>query len=336
MVRMKKIAHGSPPSLSASVESSPSERAPASKLIAPSKRTRVKLRVAADSAPRSIRSKKKVKIPISTSTTSSSQSSPSSASSASFSSPSSSGTLSPALNTSAAPTRRQTLRSRSVLSQKPETKFSVPAASKPEPSAASIRKRKLLLKRLTHLKNFFCRFAVQGAGVNDYRVSTLTIPRQSDFSTANLKVNAEENSMESIVNGFLIKFTLHDLASFFGFPTYGKLVSVNDLNVKPSSFLDIEDTVEFDICYNPPNTKFLARHVKKLSACGDQAKTLVKEVAESNNQKLLEIQAQIDILASFYADSTTEWINQHELFRSIIRKTDKLAGYQKSLSSGKK
>ncbi|PKA49891.1 hypothetical protein AXF42_Ash004433 [Apostasia shenzhenica] len=114
MVRMKKIAHRSPPSLSASVESSPSEHAPTSKLTAPSKRTRVKLSVATDSAPRSIRSKKKVKIPISTSTTSSSLSSPSSASSASFSTPSSSGSLPPALNTSAAPTRRQTLRSRSM------------------------------------------------------------------------------------------------------------------------------------------------------------------------------------------------------------------------------
>ncbi|PKA55236.1 hypothetical protein AXF42_Ash003873 [Apostasia shenzhenica] len=98
---------------------------------------------------------------------------------------------------------------------------------------------------------------------------------------ANLKVDIEGRLLETIVLGTPVTITEDDLISFFGFTTHADPISVTDLGVKPSSFIDIEVILGFEEEYNPPGAnKHVPRHVEKLASCSDRAKTLGRILQE--------------------------------------------------------
>ncbi|PKA55215.1 hypothetical protein AXF42_Ash003852 [Apostasia shenzhenica] len=98
---------------------------------------------------------------------------------------------------------------------------------------------------------------------------------------ANMKIDCENRTLETSVQGKSITVTGDDLTSFFGFSTPTDLITVTDLQVESSSFSDIESTLGFDLSFNPPGVKrHLVGKVKKLSACSDHAKTLGRILQE--------------------------------------------------------
>ncbi|PKA59916.1 hypothetical protein AXF42_Ash015974 [Apostasia shenzhenica] len=68
---------------------------------------------------------------------------------------------------------------------------------------------------------------------------------------ANMKIDFENRTLETSVQGKSITITSDDLTSFFGFSTSTDLITVTDLQVESSSFSDIESTLDFDPSFNP-------------------------------------------------------------------------------------
>ncbi|PKA54754.1 hypothetical protein AXF42_Ash000589 [Apostasia shenzhenica] len=96
-----------------------------------------------------------------------------------------------------------------------------------------------------------------------------------------MKIDFENRTLETFVQGKSVTITGDDLIYFFGFSTLNDLISFSDLQIESSTFSDIESTLSFDPFFNLPDIKrHLAGKVKKLSACSDHAKTLSRILQE--------------------------------------------------------
>ncbi|PKA50959.1 hypothetical protein AXF42_Ash007615 [Apostasia shenzhenica] len=72
-----------------------------------------------------------------------------------------------------------------------------------------------------------------------------------------------------------------DLINHYGFLIPDNPITLEDLKVNPSTFLDVETILGYSPEYNPPGVKkHVARKIKHLASCSDQAKTLSRILQE--------------------------------------------------------
>ncbi|PKA48976.1 hypothetical protein AXF42_Ash019514 [Apostasia shenzhenica] len=118
------------------------------------------------------------------------------------------------------------------------------------------------------------------------------------FFFANLEIDLEARTLTSSILNIPIRITAQDLINHYGFLIPDDSITLENLKVDPSTFLDVETILGYSPEYNPPGVKkHVARKIKHLASCSDQAKTLGRILQEC----FLQIHGHKD-----------EWINMHQ------------------------
>ncbi|PKA62338.1 hypothetical protein AXF42_Ash009222 [Apostasia shenzhenica] len=118
------------------------------------------------------------------------------------------------------------------------------------------------------------------------------------FFFANLEIDLEARTLTSSILNIPIKITAQDLINHYGFLIPDEPITLENLKVDPSTFLDVETILGYSSEYNPPGVKkHVARKIKHLAYCSDQAKTLGRILQEC----FLQIHGHKD-----------EWTNMHQ------------------------
>ncbi|PKA48635.1 hypothetical protein AXF42_Ash021044 [Apostasia shenzhenica] len=98
---------------------------------------------------------------------------------------------------------------------------------------------------------------------------------------ANLEIDLEARTLTSSVLNIPIRISAQDLINHYSFLIPNSVITLENLKVDPSTFLDVKTILGYSPEYNPPGVKkHVARKIKHLASCSDQAKTLGRILQE--------------------------------------------------------